>query len=236
MLLHQICITYKKSLGKGEKAQRVTALNKISKQSSICQDQPIALNQRGCFGHIKTWIEDTKRRQILVYINSWCVYVLKNRFTRFTKKVLQSRNATAGLLINHHIEKMFWCKKSKNILLSCLWEYLLRRYTVWGCVQWKIACCSSWTSSSASHKSHVGEDLGFHHDVAVSKRRVWMKLGKKSVTNRTKKGTKKSREGLGTQLQKRPHHTHLAGFKRSSNVFLILTLKLYYKSHIILLG
>ena len=50
-------------------------------------------------------------------------------------------------------------------------SYLLRRDTVWGRVQCKIACCSSWTSSSASHKSQVGEDPGFH--VAVSKRRVW---------------------------------------------------------------
>ena len=33
------------------------------------------------------------------------------------------------------------------------------------------ACCSPWTSSSASHKSQIGEDPGFH--VAVSKRRVW---------------------------------------------------------------
>jgi hypothetical protein len=42
--------------------------------------------------------------------------------------------------------------------------------TVWGCVQWIIACCSSWTPSSALLKSQAGEDLGFH--VAVSKRRV----------------------------------------------------------------
>jgi len=30
---------------------------------------------------------------------------------------------------------------------------------VWGCVQWKTACRSSWISSLASHKSQVGEDL-----------------------------------------------------------------------------
>jgi hypothetical protein len=35
--------------------------------------------------------------------------------------------------------------------------YFLRRETIWGCVQWKRTCYSSWTSSSASHKSQVGE-------------------------------------------------------------------------------
>jgi len=65
-------------------------------------------------------------------------------------------------------------------------SYLLRRDTIWGCMQWKIACCSSWTSSSASHKSHksqVGEDLGFH--IAVSKRRVWTRILKRATLRMT---------------------------------------------------
>ena len=47
--------------------------------------------------------------------------------------------------------------------------YFLRREIMWGFVQWKKTCCSSWTSS-VSHRFKVGELLRFH--VAVSKRRV----------------------------------------------------------------
>jgi hypothetical protein len=69
--------------------------------------------------------------------------------------------------------QLLGCSENKD-------TYLLQRDTVWGCVQWKIARCSSWTSSSASHKSQVGEDLGFH--VAVSKLRVWTSTGLQKKT------------------------------------------------------
>jgi len=55
---------------------------------------------------------------------------------------------------------LFWCKKvetSYALAFENKGSYLLRRDTVWGCVQWKTACCSSWTSSSALHKSQEGE-------------------------------------------------------------------------------
>jgi hypothetical protein len=90
---------------------------------------------------------------------------------------------------------LFWCKKvetscalaSKN-RDSCL----LRRDTVWGGVQWKIACCSSW-SSAASHKSQVGENLGIH--VAASKQRVWIRCLKRATLWMTPRG-RTSSQGL----------------------------------------
>ena len=39
---------------------------------------------------------------------------------------------------------MFWCKKVKTscaLAFATKDSYLLQRDTVWGCVQWKIACC-----------------------------------------------------------------------------------------------
>ena len=61
------------------------------------------------------------------------------------------------------------CRKNIVLLLSCVKvetscalasenkdSYLLRRDTVWGCVQWKIACCSSWTASSAQITGREG--------------------------------------------------------------------------------
>ena len=56
---------------------------------------------------------------------------------------------------------MFWCKKVETfgaLASENKDPYLLRRDTVWGCEQWKVVCCLSWTSSSASQKSQVGEE------------------------------------------------------------------------------
>jgi hypothetical protein len=88
--------------------------------------------------------------------------MLAKIFTRFTRKGFQSKRATVSLLIKKKqlIQKkwgllLLWCKK---IVTSCACasenkdSYLLRRDTVMGCVQRKIARCSSWTSSSASHR------------------------------------------------------------------------------------
>ena len=64
--------------------------------------------------------------------------------------------------------------------------YFLRRETMWGLAQWKIPCCSSWTSI---YRSQVGEFLGFH--AAVSKRRVWtqsLKRAELRMTSRLEAG------------------------------------------------
>jgi hypothetical protein len=57
--------------------------------------------------------------------------------------------------------------------------YFLRRESIWGCMQWKRTCFSSWTLSLASHKSQVGEEVEFQ--VAVSTRRVWARSLKRAT-------------------------------------------------------
>jgi hypothetical protein len=84
------------------------------------------------------------------------VSLTPSKNTRSTRKGLQSNRANAGLLIKNtvHVEKLeSVVGLVQKVKTSCALasenkdSYLLRRDIVWGCVQWKIACCSSWTSS-----------------------------------------------------------------------------------------
>jgi hypothetical protein len=64
--------------------------------------------------------------------------------------------------------------------------YFLRKEITWGLAsQWKRTCCSSCTSS-ASHRSQVGELLWLH--VTVYKRRVWTWSLKRAVLRMTSRG------------------------------------------------
>ena len=90
-------------------------------------------------------------------------------FLQGLQKILESRSATASLLIKRtkFMEKkvklvIVLAQESKHIVLGSCWgnrgAYFLRREIMWGLAQWKRTCCSSCTSS-VSHRSQVGELL-----------------------------------------------------------------------------